>query len=86
MRLLKSVMVVGLVLGLSSTAFAKDKPSGTVTLTFRGISAGVGGSIGKGELVFKGFRLPFEASAFSLGEIGIGKKKGKRFHLQPEES
>ncbi len=79
-RKLQFLSALSLIFGFSTVAFAAtDNPSGTVTLTFSGISAGVGASIGKGELSYKGYKIPFEASAFSVGEIGIGNKKGRGY-------
>lgn len=55
-------------------AFAGDKaqvPDATITLSAKTFATGIGRTSGEGVLTYKGQKIPFKLSGFSLGELGI---------------
>jgi hypothetical protein len=51
-------------------------PSGLVSLTFKSVAVGIGGSSGEGILSYQGKDYPFSVSGLSLVDIGVSTFKG----------
>jgi len=51
-------------------------PSGLVTLTFKSVGLGIGGSSGEGTLNYRGKEYPFTISGVNLGNIGVSTFQG----------
>lgn len=51
-------------------------PSGLVSLNFKSVGLGVGGSSGDGVLTFQGKNYPFSISGLSLGDVGASTFQG----------
>lgn len=51
-------------------------PSGLVSLTFKSVGIGIGGSSGDGALTYQGRDYPFTISGVNLGDIGVSTFRG----------
>jgi hypothetical protein len=51
-------------------------PSGLLSLTFKSVAVGVGGSSGEGMLSFQGKEYPFSISGVSLVDVGVSTFQG----------
>jgi len=51
-------------------------PSGLVTLNFKTVSLGVGGSSGEGILTFQGRDYPFSVAGMNLADLGVSSYQG----------
>ncbi len=75
-RKILTAAVLGLAVMSAGTVYAQEakKPSGTVTINETQFGLIVGGSVGGGELTYKGKKYPFKIGGISLGaNIGISK-------------
>jgi hypothetical protein len=74
------LLITAIILALSiATTRAADPlpPAGEVTLELTGFAAGVGVSWGKGVLLFKGKKYPFEIEGLSVGDVGFARVSAK---------
>lgn len=51
-------------------------PSGLVSLNFKSVAVGIGGSSGDGVLTYQGKDYPFSISGLSLGDVGVSNFQG----------
>ena len=68
----------------STTAIAKEKPSGTLRLSGKSVSAGVGWSWGHGTLNYKGKSYRFKVDGLEVGAVGASSisATGNVYHLR----
>jgi hypothetical protein len=64
------LMVAACVALASTTAIAKEKPSGTLRLSGKSVAAGVGWSWGHGTLNYKGKAYRFKVDGLEVGAVG----------------
>jgi outer membrane protein OmpA-like peptidoglycan-associated protein len=73
------LLLGGMMFFASSLSASPNAPDASVTFEIISVSVGVGGSLGKGTLNYKGYKIPFKMSGFTIGEAGIAKKEGHGF-------
>src|SRR5262245_31984480 len=64
------LMVAACVALATTTAIAKEKPSATLRLSGKSVSAGVGWSWGQGTLNYKGKAYRFKVDGLEVGAVG----------------
>ena len=81
--------VIGLVVAAcvalaSTTAIAKEKPSATLRLSGKSVSAGIGWSWGHGTLNYKGKAYRFKVDGLEVGAVGASSisATGNVYHLK----
>ncbi len=75
-RVLMSVLVVGVVvglLGLANTGETAAKPVATIKFDEGSVAAGIGYSWGSGKLTYKGKSYPFKVDGLAVGDVGAVK-------------
>jgi len=78
------LMVAACVAFASTTAIAKEKPSATLRLSGKSVSAGVGWSWGHGTLSYKGKSYRFKVDGLEVGAVGASSisATGNVYHLK----
>jgi hypothetical protein len=78
------LMMAACVALASTTAIAKEKPSGTLRLSGKSVSAGVGWSWGSGTLNYKGKAYHFKVDGLEVGAVGASSisATGNVYHLK----
>jgi hypothetical protein len=81
-----AVILVGVIL-VAGTAFAQDKPDGTITFHGGSVSVGIGYSWGEGTLTYQGKDYPFSVEGLSVGAVGGSSitAKGEVYSLKKVE-
>ena len=51
-------------------------PTGLVSLNFKSVGIGIGGSSGEGRLSYQGKDLPFTISGLNLADVGVSNFQG----------
>jgi hypothetical protein len=78
-------LMVAACVGLMATnAVAKEKPSATLRLTGKSVSAGIGWSWGHGTLNYKGKAYRFKVDGLEVGAVGASSisATGNVYHLK----
>ena len=84
-RTLVGLAIIGTMLLIAPIGRAAEQtPDGTVKMTGKAISAGVGYSWGSGVLTYQGKAYPFSISGFYAGDIGfnVSELSGEVFNLK----
>ena len=83
-RTLTGVLVAACVALATTNAIAKEKPSATLRLSGKTVSAGVGWSWGHGTLNYKGKAYRFKVDGLEVGAVGASSisATGTVYHLK----
>ncbi len=87
-RVLVSLLLVGVVVGLLGLATAGEKqPDATLKMSEGSVGVGIGWTWGKGVLTYKGKDYPFKVEGLSVGDVGVKRADatGKVYNLKKLE-